>query len=75
LDYKKVWEKLSNKFLEKYYSSNEIKKILQTKSRLDTKKLDEKIKKLQVKIITIHNKNYPEKLKNISNPPYFLYVR
>ncbi len=75
-DYEKFYNNLSKKTLEKYFFKDEqIEKILELKNKLDTKKLEEKLKKLQVKIITIKDKNYPEKLKNISNPPYFLYVR
>jgi predicted Rossmann fold nucleotide-binding protein DprA/Smf involved in DNA uptake len=42
---------------------------------LDTKKIDDILKELDVKIVTIKDKNYPNNLKYISNPPYFLYVR
>lgn len=75
-NYEEFFQKLSFQTLEKYIQNHEnIDKILQIKQKLDTKKIDEKLKKLDVKIITIFDENYPEKLKNISNPPYFLYVR
>lgn len=35
----------------------------------------EKIKKEHVSIITIFDNNYPNKLKNIKNPPYILYAK
>lgn len=75
-DYKAFFNNLSFENLKKFIENeSQIQKVLDLKSKLDIKKLDEKIKKIQVKLITIHDKNYPEKLKNISNPPYFLYVR
>lgn len=75
-DYEAFFNNLSFENLKKFIENeSQIQKVLDLKSKLDIKKLDEKIKKLQVKLITIHDKNYPEKLKNISNPPYFLYVR
>lgn len=74
-DYKTFFQNLSKKSLEKYFSLEDIEKILNQKQKLDTKKLEEKLEKLQIKIITINDKNYPKNLLQIGNKPYFLYVR
>lgn len=74
-NYKEVYENLSNEFLEKYFDKKQIEKILSLRQKINTKYLDKKIIALNISIITIYDKNYPNYLKNISNPPYFLYVR
>ena len=75
-DYKRFYENLSHKTLWKYYSkTQDIEKILDTKSKFNQKIIDINIKNLWVKFITINDNAYPKWLKQISNPPYFLYVR
>lgn len=76
VDYKKIFDELDADFLEKYSDRpGNIPKILAAKNKLSTEKIDSILEKLRVKIITIHDKNYPEMLRQASNPPYFLYVR
>lgn len=75
-EYEYFFNNLSYEILKKYISNEEqIKNILDNKKRLNIKNIDKKINDLKIKLITIWSKNYPELLKNISNPPYFLYVR
>lgn len=75
-DYKYFFENLSFENLKKFIDNeNQIQKILESKNKLNTKLIDKKLQSLSVKIITINDKNYPENLKQISAPPYFLYVR
>lgn len=75
-DYKKFYDELNPEILDKYADRpGNIPKILEAKKKLSHKKIDSVLDKLWVKIITIHDKNYPENLRQASNPPYFLYVR
>jgi len=75
-DYKAFYENLSFDMLQKYIDKPEqIEKILHAQKNLDTKKIDETIQKLSIQMTPISHKNYPKLLKNISSPPYFLYVR
>ncbi len=75
-DYKAFYESLSFDILQKYIDKPEQReKILHAQKNLDTKKIDETIQKLSIQMIPISHKNYPKLLKNISAPPYFLYVR
>lgn len=75
-DYQTFYESLSFDTLSKYIDNREqVEKILQAQKKLDTKKIDEKIEKLSLQIIPKYHKHYPKLLKNISAPPYFLYVR
>lgn len=75
-DYETFYTELSFEKLKKYIQKDEqIFKILDLKKNLDTKNLEKKILNLWVKIITINDINYPKNLKQISYPPYLLYVR
>lgn len=75
-DYKSFFNNLSFENLKKFIDNeSQILKILELKNKLNTKTIDKKLQNLSVKIITINDKNYPENLKQISAPPYFLYVR
>lgn len=75
-DYERFYTELSFEKLKKYIQKDEqIFKILDLKKNIDTEKLEKKILNLWVKIITIHDINYPKNLKQISHPPYLLYVK
>ncbi|MDD5770561.1 MAG: DNA-processing protein DprA [Candidatus Gracilibacteria bacterium] len=70
--YKNINLETLGNFIKK---EKQISSILQEKSRINTKNIDKKLYDLNVNIITIKDKSYPKNLKEISNPPYFLYVR
>ena len=58
-----------------FLSEKEQKKLVEAKKE---KKLEEEYRELekeQIQFVPWHMENYPEKLKNISNPPYALYVK
>lgn len=75
-NYKKIWEEINYELLKKYYSDeNKINEILKNFKNINISYLDKKISDLEVKIITLKDKNYPKLLKEIINKPYFLYVR
>lgn len=74
-DYKWFFENISDLSLSKYYDNDQISKILQSKKDLNLENIDKIIKKLDIKIISIFDEKYPTQLKNISNKPYFFYLR
>ena len=68
--------KLDEFQLRKYFNIDDIeyKKIIDSQ----TLSLDEEIKNLKknkVKVLSLKSSNYPEELKNISQPPVFLYYK
>ena len=60
--------------LNKYFTKEEISKILNKKYRQNLQLYEEYIKKYGIKLITIQDQMYPQKLKNIENPPIILYT-
>lgn len=75
-DYRYVYENISFNFLKDFWvKDSSIENILQQKQEIDLKKIDNKLKDLNIKIINFDDENYPKNLKNISNPPYLIYVR
>lgn len=63
--YLKKYCNLSDEDIEKIYSSLDINLEAEL----------EKLKKLDIKILFINDREYPEELKNIAKPPIFLYYR
>lgn len=51
------------------------KEILSTTYRESLEKIEDKMKKEQIELITIFNKDYPEKLKDLYDKPITLYVK
>ena len=75
-NYKDFYETLDySKLLEFKIRKNIIKNILEKKEKINKEYIRKKLKEREVKIITIKDKDYPELLKQVSNPPYLLYVR
>lgn len=75
-DYKYFFESLSFELLSSFsFKESFILKVLENKKVLNTKKIDEIIKKLDIKIITFYDESYINDLKNISNPPFLIYLR
>ncbi len=75
-NYELFYKELSVSLLKKFFDKeDQILKILETKNKLNTSIIDKKITNLWIHIITIKDENYPQNLKQISHPPYFLYVR
>ena len=75
-NYKEFYENLNhNNLINSWLKENQIKKILEKKEKISIQKIEEKLKNREVNIITIKDKNYPKLLKQISAPPYLLYVR
>lgn len=75
-DYEDFFNNLNFDNLEKYWIKNErINELLSNYNRINYKKIDEIIDKLQIKIITLNDREYPDNLRNIPNPPFILYIR
>lgn len=68
--------KLDEFQLRKYFNidGGEYKKIINSKT-LSLDKEIENLKKNKVKVLSLKSQNYPEELKNISQPPVFLYYK
>lgn len=70
------FEEMSDITLWKYISNqNRRQEILEYYAKLDTKKIDALLEKLEIQLICLWDDNYPQLLKNITHTPYILYVR
>lgn len=74
-NYKEFYEKINFSNLKSFFNEKEIEKILERKLQIDLNKINKIIHEKNVEIITIKDEKYPKLLKEIANPPYFLYVR
>jgi len=75
-NYKEVYEGISELYLKTYgFTIKQTESILKKHSQISTKYLDNKISDLSVSLVTIHDPEYPDNLKQIANPPFLLYVR
>ena len=76
LEYKRFFESISYSILKKIsFSDKQIEIILDKKLKVDLDYLKIILEKRDVKIITIHDENYPNSLREIHNPPYLFYLR
>lgn len=50
-------------------------KIMSQYAKIDTNKIDNILQKLWVNIISYYDEEYPKSLKEIANPPFFLYIQ
>ena len=75
-NFKEIYDNLSFETLKKlWFSGKKIESILKYKTQLSESKIKNIIMIKKVNIICYFDSNYPEYLKNISNPPFVLYVR
>ena len=58
----------------KYFTKEEIEKIQNKKYRQDLEVHEQYLLKHNIELITIKDEEYPEKLRNVDNPPICLYV-
>lgn len=75
LNFNEVFEKTEDYLKEKFNLSLEIIEKIYKARNLN---IDEELSKLEakkIKLITLNDKKYPDKLKNISSPPLFLYCK
>lgn len=70
----KIFNLTENEFFKWQYSSAEVyKAICNNKNKETIVKMQEYMKKKNIKYITIYDKEYPESLKNIYDPPVLLF--
>lgn len=75
-NYKKFYEIINSNLLFWYgFNTKQISLILENKKILNIDNIKIKLFERHVTIITFFNKEYPELLKNISNPPFLFYLR
>lgn len=60
--------------INQFFTKEEIEKIQNPKYRQDLELHEQYLLKHNIELVTIKDKDYPEKLKNIDNPPICLYV-
>ncbi len=56
-------------------TENTVQRILQSKDLTRAQELEHFYKVNEIRCITMHDLDYPDKLRQINNPPYMLYVR
>ena len=75
-NYKEIFDSLSLNFLKKYdFLEKQIEYIFAQKKKIKLEVLQQKLDARQVRIITIHDLEYPENLREVPNPPYLFYLR
>ncbi len=75
-NYREFFENISHEHLSKYkIRTDMITKILEQKNKINKDFIEKIIKKRSVNIITIHDESYPDKLREIANPPFLFYLR
>lgn len=71
----KIWNLTEKELTEIKLEKEKIEIILDKKYRQDLKKYEDYMKKQNINMITINDEKYPEKLKNIYDPPVVIYVK
>lgn len=66
-----IWK--LTKEIEQYFTKEEIEKIKDKKFKEDLQLHEQYLLRYNIDLITINDQEYPEKLKNIDNPPICLY--
>ena len=75
-NYKEVFETLTYTNLRRLgFFEKPIEKILTNKKKFEEKIIDKKIEEQQVSIVVLWEEWYPKLLKEISEPPYILYIK
>ena len=75
-NYKEVFEKINHTYLkENWFLDKQIEIILERYKKVNLEFLKSKLEKRKAKIITFFDSEYPENLKNVSNPPFLFYLR
>ncbi len=72
----KAWNKLNrHDLIELWLTKQKIDNVLKIKNTINEESELNELKKLNVKLIDITNEKYPDKLKDIYDPPVFLYYK
>lgn len=71
----KIWKLTKEDLIENNLKQEKIDIILNKKYRKDLKYYNNYMQKQKINMITINDKKYPHKLKNIYDPPIVLYIK
>lgn len=75
-DLKTAWHKIDESFLMNIWENKDrIINFKEKKSKVNLQIQKSLLEKYQTNVVFFEDKNYPENLKNISDPPIFLYVQ
>lgn len=72
---KEIWNLNFDDLMENELTEEEIIKILNSKNLEEEKRILEYMQNKNIKLISVKDENYPNKLHNIEDKPAFLYVR
>ena len=70
-----IWKKTKEEFIADGIKEEHANKIIDLKYRMNLNKYQEYMQKNGIDILTIYDKEYPKKLKNIYDPPVVLYIK
>lgn len=70
-----IWEKTKEELIEDGIKEIYAKEIINTKYRNELEKYLDYMKRNNIELITIEDKEYPDKLKLIYDPPIVLYIK
>lgn len=71
----KLWNKKEEELIAQGISDKTVKKICDPKYKKDLDKYLEYMQKNKIELINIYSKEYPSNLKQIYDPPVFLYIK
>lgn len=72
--YEDAWKASISDLLKAGIKEKAAENLVEFRSKADIEKIAEKYQKLGIRVVTLSDKDYPEKLKEIYNPPFVLYV-
>ncbi len=70
-----VWKANHSQLKESRINDSLVEKIIEERGKINPDEEWLKLEKENIKILTLADDNYPKLLKEISNPPYILYVK
>jgi len=70
-----AWKAASAELAEAGLGSKVIERVIQARETVDLEKLCKKIESQAIKILTWEDESYPQRLKEIDQPPPVLYIR
>lgn len=74
-DLESAWNAAPNELVEGGLGAKVIERVLKARENVDLDKVWEKIEKQGIKILTWQDETYPQRLKEIDQPPPVLYIR
>lgn len=71
----RAWNAKEKELLEVGLSQNMVNKLREFKRTFSAEKYFEEVQKKNIKIVTWNDSLYPKRLKEISDPPFLIYIR